>query len=300
MKRIFFLALLIPLCLGFSAKAAFALDGACNPEVMDMMKHQADAIRARDKANANQIRKRPEPVEGLTCFDQQLKLTAHLGSFFSDKKIPLSAGISGGFCGMLASLSGELTGTLKSRLGEVVTPSLGVMMGNFLNSLFSHLAFLNDFLGSLSFSICAPTVSLPTIPIPMFHLPGPLGACLPFPALGGGNLGGQSFGGQCVGMTMPTISCDNIKKLWGGNGTLSVEGGGPEPGTPYTSLRDLLSGAPPGVGVDFRAQLNNNSALLSRALADLNTLSAPGGISSWPETPVFPPNASTSTIIDSM
>jgi len=346
MKKIFFSALLVCFFCGFLSAAAFAEDvDPCSEKVWQMMKHHADAKRVEAEAYAFQTIRRNDPVEGLTCFDQQLKLTAHLGSFFSDKDIKFKLPIGDLFCGLLGP---NIPVTLSTSIKNVVLSTLDDILGNFLGSLSfdlfpelaSMLTSINGFLESLNFSVCLPTLTLPTIGIPN----NPLAACLPKVCLppvclppppcsppvcvagvcaqavcaprlcappvcigGGGNIGGQSFGGQCIGMKMPTIDCDRIGKLWSvGNstvGSIAIEGGGVQPGTPYMSLADLLSGAPASMITDFQKQLGQttNSALLRAAFDDLTTtLSAPGAIPSWPMSPTFPDDSSTFSIIQGM
>lgn len=291
MKKTFLFVMVFSLLLGLSAREALAQQLQCPPgsgcacDVWQMTQNHANAVRALDNAYAAQVIKKNEPVAALTCLDQQLKLTAHLGSFFADKKISGTFSTKS-FCGFVVSISGSASATLAAHLNDIVLPSLGDLLG-----------LLNLSIPDLGFSICAPTFTVPTISLPTLSLslPGLLGACLPSTSIGGGSVGGQSFGGQCVGFALPSIDCKNIAKFWEG-----IEGSGQQSGTPYTSFRDLVSGTVTGAGPEFQAQLGNDSAILSKALDDLNKLSGPGSIPSWPVTPVLSPNASTSDIISAM
>ena len=85
MRRFFFLALLAIIFSGFSVTVAQAqLAPGCNQQIMDIQVRHSDAIRTRDKAYERQILKHSDPTQGLTCFDQALKLTGRLGHIFSD------------------------------------------------------------------------------------------------------------------------------------------------------------------------------------------------------------------------
>lgn len=265
----------------------------CSCDVWKMMKDHADAVRARNNAYAAQVIKKNEPVTGLTCLDQQLKLTSHLGSLFSDKKLSFSQSTKK-WCGMSFSLAGSAGATLSARLNDIVLPSLGNLLGS--------LGIAN-FIPNTNFNICAPTFEVPKISLPSLRLPGPLGACLP--GFDGKDLfEGKSFGGQCAGLDLPKIACENIKKFWKGSadlgGGLAIEGGGQQGGTPYTSFGDLVSGQLATAGPEFKAQLGNDSVILNTALDNLTKLKGPGSIPSWPKTPDLPANASTDDIIKSM
>ncbi len=84
MKKILFLSLLASAVLGLSATAGYALEPGCSPDFMPLLQHQADAIRARDRAYEREIINRQESTMYLTCFDQALVLSARLGYIFSD------------------------------------------------------------------------------------------------------------------------------------------------------------------------------------------------------------------------
>ena len=85
MRRLFFLSLLAVAfsCLSVTAAQAQLAPG-CNQQIMDIQVRHSNAIRTRDKAYERQILKHSDPTQGLTCFDQALKLTGRLGQIFSD------------------------------------------------------------------------------------------------------------------------------------------------------------------------------------------------------------------------
>ncbi len=320
MKKIFLLLLLIQLFVVGSGAAAFAEeeDGAvipapgCNPQMEEMLRNQAEAIRIRDNAYEQELIKRNDPAAGITCFDQQLKMTAKLGKMFSDKEISYDASTGALFCGLLGT---DVSGTLSTQLGSVIEDTLGKMLNNFLGSIsldmFSDITSTLGFLKDLNYRVCMPKITLPTVSVPKVRTGNDifdkLIACV-VPAGKSPTFGGQSFGGQCqdLGIEIPSIDCNRIAELWSSvdptKGALSIQGGGSAQSTPYASLEDILKGGASvsGLGEDFLKALSNDNSLLSKALSDLTTLKKPGGVKSWPAPPSFSREATTAEIIRGM
>ncbi len=87
MKRFFLFALLISALIGLPVTASYGqavLDPGCSPDVFTLLGHQADAVRARNRAYEREILNRQQSTLYLTCFDQALVLSSRLGYIFSD------------------------------------------------------------------------------------------------------------------------------------------------------------------------------------------------------------------------
>jgi hypothetical protein len=288
MKKIFFLPLLVAAFLALSMAPAMAGDAVvpCNPEVKKILENHAEAERVKDSAYIKQIVKRPASVINLTCLDQALKLTQQLSNLFSGLGLDMN-----------------ITPHSQVFCGSLVMPTLPPTIG-----LADHL---KDFLGlTLPLNNLIPPwpafqyrkcFTPPSYTLPHLSLGGTLGGCLPNVNLGGQTL--APFKPQCVGITVPGMSCNLIKDFWNKPGDdNATEGRGVMVGTPYKSYKDLIKVNPPpaGMGQTFLHQLDNNRKILERALDNITLLKGPGHINSWPTAPPFNANSSVKDIIDSM
>lgn len=367
MKKIALFAFLICALLGLSVTSSYALQAGCNPEIYDIQKHHADAMRVRDSAYAHQIVKRNDPALGLTCFDQQMGLTSRLGYIFSDNVTvnppppdtaafgaPLSYP-SWGLPGTTAT-DGTLSNLLLVDLHTVITPTLVQTLTNFLGIgnystvLSGAGGFLDGgFLGTLMGSLSGPlgqitsiitnamsmittfTTALSTLSnfVSLLPITTPVAVTALIALLQAAAAVVQqlisAFMSFLSSMLAPILAaiknfimgpdtsmsganaCNGIQELWNDNasttGIESVVGNGIENGTGYFNFQDLVGGTMPTMGTDFTGQITGgagNQGLLTQAMTDLTTLSAPGGVASWPVPPVFGANATTAAVIGGM
>ena len=64
------------------------MDPGCDVDVMTLLEHQVDAVRARNRAYEREILNREQSTLYLTCFDQAMVLSSRLGFIFSDNVVP--------------------------------------------------------------------------------------------------------------------------------------------------------------------------------------------------------------------
>jgi len=91
MKKLLLSGLVILAFLGLpvvSVEAQQALDPGCSPDMWGYMQHQADAVRARNRAYEREILHRQQSTLYLTCYDQAMAMSAKLGLIFSDLIYP--------------------------------------------------------------------------------------------------------------------------------------------------------------------------------------------------------------------
>lgn len=165
MKKFPFIALLVFLAFGLPATAVFALDPACDPQFAQIQREHADAMRARNKAYATQIIKKPDTAQGLTCFDQSLRNTSRLGLIFSDRiTVPLPANTQI-YNAPLAFPNFGIDNLLATELDMLVSPVLSSFLGNFTGTLSEILgtsigSALTSFVSALSGNLSAVTSGL--------------------------------------------------------------------------------------------------------------------------------------------
>jgi hypothetical protein len=133
MKKILLIAALASAVLGLSATASHALEPGCSDQFMPLLQHQADAMRARNRAYEREIINREESTLYLTCFDQAMALSARLGYIFSDN-VPADPPPANTFVftAPLAFPDWGAQQLLALDLNDVITPVLDNEMLNFL------------------------------------------------------------------------------------------------------------------------------------------------------------------------
>ncbi len=136
MKRNVLFILLVFVFSGLSAVAGYAgttpnLDPGCDPQMMQMLTDQANAVRSRDKAYEMEIISREPSTLYLTCFDQAMALSARLGYIFSDNVTPNPPPPNTlAFKDALLYPDWGATHSLAVDLDNVVTPILDQWLGN--------------------------------------------------------------------------------------------------------------------------------------------------------------------------
>lgn len=87
-KRLISLSFFCALFAGLPVSVVYAEtepDPGCSPEMMTVLQHQADAIRARNHAYTIETLNRDNSTLYLTCFDQAVAYSARIGQMFSDR-----------------------------------------------------------------------------------------------------------------------------------------------------------------------------------------------------------------------
>jgi len=327
MKKNLLPALLVALALGLSATASFAgLQPGVSPKIWDVMKNQADAMRVKQMAYAKQIIQRNDSALGLTCFDQQMKLTAYLGSIFSDKIPDNVPPPSPSFITQLAFPDRGKTNVLPANLGQVVDPVLATMLANFEGALsmvlgagtssFSGWAasWLQSWMQSqfgwvppIPMVDCARIAMLwnkDTNPPPSEEDPG--NPVIGTPVCEETDPSSKRYNPAARRDPRCSKSNERVARHKAGSGghppvagLQSIEGNGTQDGAPYASMKSILRGVVPGAGEDFLRQLANDRGVLQAALRDLTDM-VPGGIESWPTTPPFTRDTRMEDIINAM
>jgi hypothetical protein len=82
-KLLLFVSLLTAVC-SLTATASYALEAGCDPDVMSVIRDQANAVRVRNRAYEMELITRNESTLKLTCFDKALALSSKLGYAFAD------------------------------------------------------------------------------------------------------------------------------------------------------------------------------------------------------------------------
>lgn len=255
------------------ATAASLAPGA-SPDIWDMMQTQSQMQRVRHMAYVWQSFRRNDSSLGLTCYDQQLKITAALGRIFSDKIPAVAPPPSPAYTGPLSYPDRGRSDPLAGDLALVIEPIFSVMITNFTGSPANLIGA-----GISIFAAWASTIV-------------------------------SDFLSNIFGWAppLPVMDCNRIALLWdnnaGGTGNPAIvghtiKGSGINMEAGPIAFLDILLGNWGGMGSMFTLQLQNDRDILNKALIDHNRMK-PGGIATWPTPPLFSPDVTVQDVINAM
>jgi len=268
MKKSLFIALTAAFLSLAASPPAQALEPGINVEIWDIMKTRADAMRIKSLAYHRALVSRNNSSLGLTCYDQQLKISSALSSIFSDNIPAGAAPPSPAYQGTILYPDRGKSNTLPGALGTVVNPMLAQMLMNFNDSLALALGA-----GTSIFANWL-TSWLQTWMQSQFGWTPPI----------------------------PSIDCNRLAQLWNDNVLMhgkAIEGSGIPQGAYHLGYADMVLGNTLSMGPDFIKQLQNDRDILQKALGDMKKMK-PGGLPSWPTAPTFSRDATVQDIVRSM
>lgn len=272
--RFFVVAVLAALSVtAFVSYPAQALDPRCDPEVYDIQQTHADAKRVEAQAIAAELTPQNDTVHAMTCFDQQLAMSARAGEIFSDTTpasfTPVSIiGIGLGAIGLSGLDPGARDSSLLADFSSVISGVLSDLLADFTGAI---TGFISDAIG---------------------------------PALGGflGGFLGGALAAIFGGLSGHTYDCENMTDTWQNN----IIGQGVNVLTnSIPSIDELLNfGAPPPGGwpaaYDTKFNLPANAAILNKAFNDKNVRMQPGGMAVYKTAPALGLNTNLAAVLGAM
>lgn len=140
-----------------SSQAMFPQNqGQCDPTFVNLQRELAHIGLLRDTAVAEEILQQPASASLMSCADQALGVSGHLGNIFSDNQTSLIGGLGS----ILSSYAGGAPATLSSHLMNVMGSVLQSWnSGNFSNAVGAALtSLLVNSITSLATSVLGSTL----------------------------------------------------------------------------------------------------------------------------------------------
>lgn len=313
-----------------AAHPAQALDPRCDPDVRDIQVRHAKFRQIVDQAIAQELTKQNDPIEALTCLDQQLIQSAKAGEIFSDTMPASFPG--GGFNDIislgLGAFGGSMSGPLAGWMGAILdTGTNPGFRGTTLLEDFNQVIIASGVLGELLSMFTDAVTGILTD-----FLGATVGGLLG-PILGAWATGALAdfFGGG--GALDVPFDCDTMTDAWE-DPTGALAGSPPDPYAypaiktgpklgidgdyrrAYPSEMEILTGAIPGLPTpadctadphrplcDYVQKFyvtGSNATILGDVLLDLTNNLVPGGINAYKTAPGLSLNATLGDVLSQM